>query len=130
MMLASLLLSAVCFQALNALCPEPSALKDLEGQKLCARMFEDSSYYYDQSCGGQHLDSYPGEDIPIIPFRWNNRISSLVVARGCSLTVWSRTKKNGKKRKFSAGIQYHLKEVTQGLFGDWNDDISGYYCVC
>lgn len=126
----ALLLSTLCFEVLNAQCPEANALKDADGVKLCARMFEDSHYYYEQSCGGEYLDSYPGEDVPIIPWRWNNRISSLVVSRGCSLTVWKYTKKRGSKSKFGAGIKYRLKETMQGLFGNWENDISGYYCVC
>uniref|UniRef100_A0AAZ3PWA6 Secreted protein n=1 Tax=Oncorhynchus tshawytscha TaxID=74940 RepID=A0AAZ3PWA6_ONCTS len=77
----ALLLSTLCFEVLNAQCPEANALKDADGVKLCARMFEDSHYYYEQSCGGEYLDAYPGEDVPIIPWRWNNRISSLVVSR-------------------------------------------------
>ncbi|KAA0720113.1 hypothetical protein E1301_Tti008260 [Triplophysa tibetana] len=126
----AVLIAALCFEGLNAQCPEPSALKDGGGNKLCARMFEHSSYYYDMSCYGNFLDVYPDEDVPIIPRAWNNRVSSLVVAKSCSLTVWSRSKKQGSKKKFSAGIVYHLKESKQGLFGDWNDSISGYYCTC
>lgn len=125
-----LLCVALFWEGLNAACPEPSTLIDAEGKKVCARMFEDSHYVYEQSCGGKHFDAYPGEDVPRIPLVWNNRISSLVVARGCSLTVWGRILKEGAKRKFSAGIQYRLKDVMQGLFGNWNNDISAYYCVC
>ncbi|TSL04257.1 Syncollin [Bagarius yarrelli] len=126
----ALLLCALCFLGLDAQCPEPNTLKDFEGNKICARMFEHSNYYYEQSCGGEYIDAYPNEDVPIIPSSWNNRISSLVVNKLCSLTVWSRTKKNGKKKKFSSGIVYRLKDVQQGLFGNWDNDISAYYCVC
>lgn len=126
----ALLLAALCFEGLNAECPDPATLKDDYGSKLCAQMFEDSSYYYDDSCTGSFLDVYPDEDTPIMPWVWDNRVSSLVVGRGCSLTVWSKTKKQGYKKKFSAGIVYHLKELKQGLFGNWNDSISGYYCTC
>ncbi|KAL4658596.1 syncollin [Arapaima gigas] len=128
MIISVLLLSALCFVGLKTQCPEPSSLKDAEGNKLCARLFEDSHYYNEQSCSGQYLDVYPMDDVPIVPIGWNNRISSLVVAPRCTLTAWSRSKKEGKKHKFSSGIQYRLKEVAQGLFGNWNDDISGYYC--
>ncbi len=126
----ALLLAALCFEGLNAACPEPATLKDDNENKVCAQMFEDSSYYYDDSCTGDFLYVYPDEDTPIMPSVWNNRISSLVVGRGCSLTVWSKSKKEGHKKKFSAGIVYHLKEVKEGLFGNWNDSISGYYCTC
>ncbi|XP_076835945.1 syncollin-like [Brachyhypopomus gauderio] len=125
-----LLLCAVCFLGLDAQCPDPGSLKDAEGNKLCARLYEDSNYYYEQSCGGQYLDINPNEDVPTMPLRWNNRASSLVVSKFCSLTVWSRIKKNGSKRKFGAGVVYRLKDVKQGLFGTWNNDISAYYCTC
>ncbi|KAG9333090.1 hypothetical protein JZ751_013514 [Albula glossodonta] len=126
--IAAVFLLAVCFAGLNAQCPDPSLLKDANGTKLCARLFETSHYYNEQSCGGRTLDAYPGDDSPTLPFVWNNRVSALVVARQCSLTVWSRGKKKGKRKTFSAGIQYRLKDVNQGLFGDWDNDISGYFC--
>uniref|UniRef100_A0A671RY04 Uncharacterized protein n=1 Tax=Sinocyclocheilus anshuiensis TaxID=1608454 RepID=A0A671RY04_9TELE len=115
----ALLLATLCFEGLNAECPDLATLKDDYGSKLCAQMFEHSSYY-DESCSGKFLCLWA----------WNNQISSLVVGRGCSLTVWSKSKKEGYKKKFSAGIVYHLKEVKKGVFGDWNDSISGYYCTC
>ncbi|XP_061103632.1 syncollin-like [Conger conger] len=129
-LIAALLLWAAWLEGLNAQCPEPELLKDANNTKLCARLFESSHYYNEQSCGGRSLDVYPGDDAPELKFVWNNRISSLVVSRQCSLTVWSRTKKQGKKKKFSTGIQYRLKDVDQGLFGDWDNDISGYFCEC
>lgn len=131
-LIAVLLCTALCWDGLNAQCPEPATLKDVNGAKVCARMFADSNIIYAESCGGDSLDSYPGDDIPTITRGWNNRVSSLVVNRGCSLTVWDRYRKQGTKRKFSAGIQYRLKEVGQGLgiFRDWDNDISGYWCVC
>nr|XP_055035834.1 syncollin-like [Misgurnus anguillicaudatus] len=125
-----ILLAALCFEGLKAQCPEPNALQDAYGNKLCARMFEHSSFYNEESCKGQYIDVYPDDDYPIMTWTWNNRISSLVVSRLCSLTVWSKSKKEGYKKKFSAGIVHHLKDVQKGLFGDWNDSISGYYCTC
>ncbi|XP_030637915.1 syncollin [Chanos chanos] len=129
-LLIALLICVSSIQGLYAQCPEPNTLVDASGAKVCARMFEDSNYYYEQSCGGEYLDAYPGDDVPIIPWRWNNRISSLVVSRSCTLTVWSLARKEGSKRKFTAGIQPRLRDVGQGLFGNWNNDISAYYCVC
>ncbi|XP_056302882.1 syncollin-like [Danio aesculapii] len=128
--LIALLLVALCLEGLNAACPDQATLKDDYGSKLCAQLFEHSSYYYDESCTGSFLYVYPDEDTPIMPWVWENRISSLVVGRGCSLTVWSKSKKKGDKKKFSAGPAYHLKEFKRGLFGNWNDAISGYYCTC
>lgn len=129
--LAALLLCITLYwEGLSAACPEPASLKDANGAKVCARMFEDSHYVYENSCKGKFLDAYPGEDVPNISLLWNNRVSSLVVARGCSLTVWDHYWKEGSKRKFTAGVQYRLKDVMQGLFDNWDNDISGYYCVC
>ncbi|XP_064209241.1 syncollin-like [Anguilla rostrata] len=128
--LAALLLFAVSIACLHAQCPDPGSLKDAAGTKVCARMFEDSHYYYEQSCGGDYLDTYAGDDYPFMPKNWNNRISSLVVSRSCSLTVWERSRKEGNRRKFTSGIQYRLKDVGQGLFSDWDNDISAYYCEC
>ncbi|KAL2094797.1 hypothetical protein ACEWY4_009516 [Coilia grayii] len=129
-LVALLLCLVLCWDQLNAQCPDPASLKDSNGARLCARMFKDSHHIFAQSCGGDSLDVYPATDEPTMPFVWNNRISSLVVGRGCSLTVWSRPKKEGKRHRFSAGIQYRLKDVMQGLFGNWDNSISAYYCVC
>ncbi|KAG5285038.1 hypothetical protein AALO_G00033400 [Alosa alosa] len=127
---AVLVCVALCWQGLNAVCPDHTTLTDVNGVKLCARFFEDSSPIYAQSCAGESMDVYPGDDVPNMPLRWNNRVSSLVVARYCSLTVWDFYLKEGKKKKFSGGIQYRLREVSQGLIGSWDNDISGYYCTC
>ncbi|KAG8448889.1 hypothetical protein GDO86_015819 [Hymenochirus boettgeri] len=112
------------------LCPLPADLKDNEGNKLCARLYEDNSPYYDQCCEGEFLDVKSGDDFPYIPLKWNNRISSLVVGPRCELSVWNKKAKEGYTRKFSAGAQPRLQEVKKGLFGDWNDSISSYYCKC
>uniref|UniRef100_H3B493 Syncollin, tandem duplicate 1 n=2 Tax=Latimeria chalumnae TaxID=7897 RepID=H3B493_LATCH len=112
-----------------AQCPASNQLKSESGEKVCARMFEHSSYYYDQSCTGKYLDAMNGDDFPFIPLGWNNRISSLVVSNRCELLVWSISPKRGSKRRFT-GVVYHLKEVQKGLFGNWNDSISSYYCTC
>ena len=129
-LIAVLLCTALCWDGLNAQCPDPATLTNVNGAKVCARMFSDSTVIYAQSCQGDSLDSYPGDDIPTISLRWNNRVSSLVVSQGCTLTVWDRFRKQGRKHTFSAGIEYRLKEAGQGLIGDWDNDISGYWCVC
>ncbi|XP_030076086.1 syncollin [Microcaecilia unicolor] len=113
-----------------AQCPQPSEIKDAEGNKVCARMFEKSNAYYDQCCGGEYLDAQTGDDMPYMPLKWINRISSLVVATRCELTVWSKQPKAGNMRKFTAGITYRLKDVKKGLFGTWDNAISSYYCKC
>ncbi|KAM4696396.1 syncollin [Rhinophrynus dorsalis] len=130
MSLLSLCLLPLLLSPILGLCPAPADLKDIEGNKLCARLYEDSSPYYDQCCGGEYIDVKPGDDVPYVPFKWNNRISSLVVGLRCELTVWSKKPKEGNTRKFSSGAQPRLQEVKQGLFGTWDDSISSYYCKC
>ncbi|CAI9533734.1 unnamed protein product [Staurois parvus] len=59
-----------------------------------------------------------------------NKISSLVVGNRCTLKIWSKSGKTGNNRSFNAGVVYQLKDYTNGLFGNWNDAISSYYCTC
>ncbi|KAM9324003.1 syncollin-like [Gastrophryne carolinensis] len=129
-LLCSVLLLPVFFGGLLAQCPAPSELVNDSGEKLCARMYQHSSVYFDQSCGGEVLDAKNGDDFPYVPIWWNNRISSLVVANRCSLKVWSTSGKAGNNRTFNSGVYYQLKDYGNGLFGDWNDAISSYYCSC
>ncbi|XP_063794643.1 syncollin-like [Pseudophryne corroboree] len=128
--LCSLALLLLFFAGLLAECPPAANLVNDAGEKLCARMFEHSNIYFDQSCGGAFLDSKNGDDFPYMPLGWGNKISSLVVASRCTLKVWSKTAKGGNNRSFSAGVVYQLKDYTNGLFGDWNNAIQSYYCTC
>ncbi|XP_053330129.1 syncollin [Spea bombifrons] len=130
MRVAGVLLLPLLLSPSLGICPQPADLKDPQGNKLCGRLYADSSVYYDECCGGDYLDVRVGEDIPYIKLTWNNRVSSLVVAPRCELTVWSRKPKEGETRKFSSGVYPRLEEIRKGLFGDWNDSISSYYCKC
>ncbi|CAJ0948513.1 unnamed protein product [Ranitomeya imitator] len=129
-LLCSALLVPFFFVGLLAECPSPANLVNAQGEKLCTRMFEHSNVYFDQSCGGDFLDAKDGDDFPYMPIGWGNKISSLVVANRCTLKVWSATGKSGNNRTFNSGVVYHLKDYANGLFGDWNDAISSYYCTC
>ncbi|KAG9478129.1 hypothetical protein GDO78_013244 [Eleutherodactylus coqui] len=129
-LLCSVLLLPFCFGRLLAQCPLPSNLMNEAGEKLCARMFEHSNMYFDQSCSGDHLDSKNGDDYPYMPLGWGKKISSLVVANRCSLKVWSKSGKLGNNRTFNAGVFYQLKDYANGLFGNWNDAIQSYFCTC
>lgn len=111
-------------------CPLPAEVKDDEGNKLCARLFADSNVYYEDCCAGDYLDVKPGQDVPYIALRFNNRISSLVVATRCELTVWSKKPKEGVTKKFNSGTYPRLEEVKKGLLATWDDSISSYYCKC
>ncbi|XP_064205525.1 syncollin-like [Anguilla rostrata] len=129
-LIAVALLCALGLPGLRSQCPDPGSLKDPEGTKLCARVFIDSHKNSSLSCLGEHMNVYPQDDYPMLSRSWNDRISSLVVSRFCTLTVWSRTKKEGKRRKFRGGVQPHLKDVRMGLLRNWNDQISAFYCAC
>ncbi|KAG9478269.1 syncollin-like [Eleutherodactylus coqui] len=112
------------------LCPAPADVKDADGNKLCARLYADDSPYYDECCAGDFLDVKSGDDVPYVPLKWNNHISSLAVGTRCELTVWSKKPKEGNTKKFTAGAQPRLVEVKRGLLGDWDNVISSYYCKC
>ncbi|XP_065511277.1 syncollin [Caloenas nicobarica] len=114
----------------GAQCPTPASLRPSDGSVVCAQLYSDNSAYYDQCCAGDVLLVSPDDDVPYMPLNWINRVSSLVVATKCKLTVWSLPGKLGKSRTFSAVAVPRLQEYSKGLLGNWNDAISGYYCKC
>ncbi|XP_054855303.1 syncollin [Eublepharis macularius] len=126
----SILLLPLLFALALAQCPAPAELKDSNGTKICALLYTDDSPYYDQCCRGSVLQVLPNEDQPYIPSAFNNKISSLVVATRCELTVWSGKGKGGKTKKFKAAAFPRLQEYRKGIFGDWDNAISAYYCKC
>ncbi|NXP56820.1 SYCN protein, partial [Heliornis fulica] len=65
-------------------------------------LYADNSPYYDQCCAGDVLVVAPDSDVPYMPQGWASRVSSLVVATRCELTVWPRAGKNGRSRRFPA----------------------------
>ncbi|NWX25005.1 SYCN protein, partial [Aegotheles bennettii] len=83
-------------------CPAPSDLRQPNSTRLCAELYADNSPYYDQCCAGAVLVVEPGADVPYMPRGWSDRISSLVVGTRCELTVWSRSAKRGKTKRFKA----------------------------
>ncbi|KAJ7304137.1 hypothetical protein JRQ81_011665 [Phrynocephalus forsythii] len=114
----------------QAECPAPADLKNDDGTKICAKLYTDNSPYYNQCCAGNVLLVPPEEDQPYMPSAFNNKVSSLVVAQRCQLTVWSSKGKEGKTRTFKTGAFPRLQEYRRGIFGDWNNAISAYYCKC
>ncbi|XP_068280797.1 syncollin [Nyctibius grandis] len=128
--LVAALVALVAAGGTRAQCPTASSLRTANGTRLCALLYADDSPYYDQCCGGDTLVVAPGSDVPYMPRGWSDRVSSLVVGTRCDLTVWSRAGKKGKSRRFGAGAVPRLQEVRRGIFGNWNDAISGYYCKC
>ncbi|KAK9394244.1 syncollin [Crotalus adamanteus] len=130
------LLSALLLPLLVAIsqaqCPLPSQLTNPHpnGTKVCSQMYTDDSPYYDLCCSGSVLMAVAGEDQPYMPTAFNNQISSLVVGQRCELTVWYKKGKGGSTRKFKTGAYPRLQEFKRGLFGNWDNAISAYYCKC
>ncbi|MBX2853565.1 MAG: hypothetical protein KTR21_01170 [Rhodobacteraceae bacterium] len=54
--------------------------------------------------------------------KWNDRISSIRVARGCEMKVGYRKKFDGRREVFSKDVEY--------LGARWNDVISAVSCTC
>ncbi|XP_004636936.1 syncollin [Octodon degus] len=125
-----LALALVAAPGVRGACPAPADLKTEDGTRTCAKLYDKSDAYYDNCCAGAELSLQPGADLPYLPSNWANTVSSLVVGQRCELTVWSRSGKGGKSRKFSAGAYPRLEEYRRGLLGDWNNAISGLYCRC
>lgn len=125
-----LLLLPLLFALAWAQCPAPAELKNADGTKICAALYKDNSPYYEQCCAGSVLLVQPDEDQPYVPSAFNDKVSSLVVAPRCELTVWEKKAKGGKTRKFKSGAFPRLEEFRRGIFGNWNDAISAFYCKC
>ncbi|XP_050784650.1 syncollin [Gopherus flavomarginatus] len=124
----TLLLFPLLLASSWAQCPALADLKNADRSKICAQLYTDNNPYYAQCCGGSVLQVQPGDDIPYIPFGWNNKVSSLVVAPRCELSIWSRMGKEGYSHKFNGGVVCRLQEIKKGLLGDWDNSISAYYC--
>lgn len=127
-LLLALALAAV--PAVRGACPAAADLKNPDGTRTCAKVYDKSDPYYENCCGGAELAIKPDTDLPFLPSGWTNVISSLVVAPRCELTVWSRRGKDGKTHKFSAGVYPRLEEYRRGVFGHWSNAISSIYCRC
>ncbi|XP_057566840.1 syncollin-like [Hippopotamus amphibius kiboko] len=123
-----LALALVAVPGVRGACPEPADLKNDDGTRTCAKLYDKSDPYYENCCGGAVLSVEPGADLPYLPSDWSNTISSIVVAQRCQLTVWSTRGKSGETRKFSAGTYPRLEEYRRGIFGDWSNSISALYC--
>ena len=63
----------------HARCP---SLTQFSASNRCARFYEHSS------CRGRFLQVNKGEEAGTLPPGWDNRASSVVVARGCRLRVY------------------------------------------
>ncbi|MEI5678162.1 hypothetical protein G6N74_06940 [Mesorhizobium sp. CGMCC 1.15528] len=87
-----------------------------EYRDVACVMYEDSNY------SGRALRMQPDQ---AVSFRsgqfWNDRVSSIRVARGCSLVVYEDTRMGGRSQEFRRNDRH---------VGDWNDEISSAECYC
>ncbi|XP_006161806.1 syncollin [Tupaia chinensis] len=125
-----LALALVAVPRARGACPTSAELKNADGTRVCAKLYDKSDPYYENCCGGAELAVEPGADLPYLPSNWSNTASSLVVGQRCELTVWSIRGKKGKTRKFSTGAYPRLEEYRLGIFGTWSNSISALYCRC
>ncbi|XP_016077849.1 PREDICTED: LOW QUALITY PROTEIN: syncollin [Miniopterus natalensis] len=134
-----LALALVAIPGVRGACPAAADLKNPDGTRTCAKVYDKSDPYYENCCAGAELSiarhrpalpAEPGRDLPFLPSDWTNVISSLVVAPRCELTVWSRRGKAGKTHKFKTGTYPRLEEYRRGIFGHWSNAISSLYCRC
>ncbi|XP_054767173.2 uncharacterized protein LOC129274380 [Lytechinus pictus] len=108
-------------------CPEPETLqykvKTNTGYKfLCARLYDYSHYDRLLSCTGKSWDVLNGETYPGRGRDgWNDRVSSLVVRPGCTLTAYVHGQFRGDANEYT-GIFSHL--------GGWNNYMSSWTCYC
>ncbi|UVK45882.1 beta/gamma crystallin family protein [Mesorhizobium sp. AR07] len=63
----------------------------------------------------------------VVSFRggqfWNDRVSSVIVRRGCTLVAYEDTQMEGR----SIEIRRRIRNLADG---DWNDRISSAECTC
>jgi hypothetical protein len=87
--------------------------------------------YYGDAClmfehagfGGEVLPMGPDDQVSFQAGQfWNDRVSSVRVARGCSLVVYEHTRMEGDSAELPRRIP--------NLGKDWNDRISSAECFC
>jgi hypothetical protein len=89
-----------------------------------------AQYDDDVACEMYEHNGYGGRVLPMradqsISFRagrfWNDRVSSVRVAPGCTLVVYQHTGMQGASEEFDRNAR---------SIGGWNDQISSAECVC
>jgi hypothetical protein len=92
-----------------------------------AQYYED---YGDVACVLYEHNNYRGRALPMRPnqavsFRngqfWNDRVSSIRVARGCTLMAYQHARMRGNEREF---------DRDDHNIGNWSDGISSAECYC
>ncbi|MDH4988941.1 hypothetical protein QEZ47_26205 [Aminobacter anthyllidis] len=79
-------------------------------------MYEHNGY------GGRVLPMRPDQSISFRAGRfWNDRVSSVRVAPGCTLVVYQHTGMQGASEEFDRNAR---------SIGGWNDQISSAECIC
>lgn len=93
-----------------------------------------SAQYYDNgddvACEMYEHNNYQGRVVPMAPdqavsFRggqfWNDRVSSVRVAQGCSLVIYEHSRMAGRSSELGGNAR---------SLGGWNDRISSAECFC
>jgi len=89
--------------------------------------------YYHDNCEGESLNIRQGSS-RFVGHHWNDHISSLVVKKGCKLSVYEHHNKKGAKTDFG-GVRNSLRKSTtinwsKFKTSHWNDRISSLKCKC
>jgi len=92
----------------------------------CARV------YYHTNCEGESMELRQGSS-KFVGHHWNDHISSLVVKKGCKLSVFEHHNHLGAAKGFSnkaGGNLVNDKITIWGKTKRWNDQISSWRCKC
>lgn len=121
---------------LSSGCPLPADLgpRTDDNKSMCAVMYADATTDPHTSCSGDYLQLKNGETATSIASGWNDRVSSLVVRAGCTLTAYGDGDLKGYRQDFH-GMHFYLgheHDIARKYepFFNWNDVISSYICQC
>jgi hypothetical protein len=94
-----------------------AAIAQSYGEAACV-MFEDSNFR------GRSVEMGPDD---AVNFRgrqfWNDRVSSVLVRRGCTLVAYEDSNRRGRSIELNRGVRSLDR-------GGWNDRISSAECSC
>ena len=82
----------------------------------CARLYEHSNQE------GAVYEISHGASTSYIGGSWNDKVSSIVVSPGCTLTLYEHSSFTGREGQFTG--------TSNQLVSFWNDQVSGYKCDC
>lgn len=112
-------------------CPQPAQIgpRTDDDKSMCAIMYEHAEPDINTSCFGATLQASNGERSNWNE-AWNDRISSMVVREGCTLSGYEHGDFDGNKKDFTGVHEYLPNENEMKHEWNWNDKISSYVCKC